>query len=177
MKKYAKFFILRFIYRRTVFLKKKLLTLLLAFCFVVSVAGCGKNIELDEYQKDMDKFFSEIEVIHVKMNSINPESETALDELFKCLDELDKQFKSMAALTVPKEFSNIENLADEASENMSLAVENYHNAYSDDSYNEYTAATADEYYKRANKRLQYMIDILHGEVPEGDDVIITETTE
>ena len=125
----------------------------------------------------MDSFLSDIEIIHNKMNTIDPESEDALADLFECLDELDQQFATMAAIEVPDEFSSLENLADEASENMSLAVENYHNAYSTDSYNEYTAATADEYYARANKRLQYMIDILHGKMPEGDDIIITEEDE
>ena len=159
-------------------MKKKLLTLLLAACFSLSITGCGEDKELTKYKDEMDTFFSEIEVIHNKMNSIDPESETALDELFQCLDELDAEFASMAELKVPDEFSSLESLADEASENMTLAVENYHNAYSVDSYNEYTATTADEYYARANKRIQYMIDILHGNMPEGDDVIITtEDTE
>lgn len=155
-------------------MKKKLLTILLATCFTLSVTGCGEDEELTKYKEQMDNFFTEVEIIHNKMNTIDPNSEDALDDLFECLDELDSQFISMAAIEVPDEFSSLENLADEASENMSLAVENYHNAYSNDSYNEYTAATADEYYARANKRLQYMIDILHGKMPEGDDVIITE---
>lgn len=158
-------------------MKKKLLTLLLATCFTLSITGCGEDKELTEYKEKMDSFFSEIEIIHNKMNTIDHESEDALADLFECLDELDSQFATMAAIEVPDEFSSLENLADEASENMSLAVENYHNAYSTDSYNEYTAATADEYYARANKRLQYMIDILHGKMPEGDDIIITEEDE
>lgn len=155
-------------------MKKKILALLLTTCFTLSVTGCGEDKELTEYKEKMETFFSEVEIIHNKMNTIDPENEDALDDLFECLDELDSQFTTMAAIDVPDEFSSLENLADEASENMSLAVENYHNAYSKDSYNEYTAATADEYYARANKRLQYMIDILHGKMPEGDDVIITE---
>lgn len=158
-------------------MKKKLLALLLATCFTLSVTGCGEDKELTEYKEKMDTFFSEVEIIHNKMNTIDPESEDALDDLFECLDDLDAQFATMAAIEVPDEFSSLESLADEASENMSLAVENFHNAYSADSYNEYTAATAEEYYARANKRLQYMIDILHGKMPEGDDVIITEENE
>lgn len=155
-------------------MKKKTITLLLATCFALSVTGCGENKDLTKYRKEMDEFFADIEIIHNKMNTIDAESEEALDELFECLDDLDSEFKAMAKIEVPEEFSSLESLADEASENMSLAVENYHDAYSKDSYNEYTAATADEYYARANKRLQYMIDILHGKMPEGDGVTITE---
>ena len=155
-------------------MKRKLITLLLATCFALGITGCGEDEDLTKYKTEMDSFFTDVETIHNKMNSIDKESETALDDLFKCLDELDTEFKLMAALAVPEEFSSIESLADEASENMTLAVEKYHEAYSKDSYNEYTAATADEYYARANKRFQYMIDILHGKMPEGEGVTITE---
>lgn len=155
-------------------MKKKLITMLITLCFAASITGCGENRELTKYKEEMDTFFDNVEVIHNKMNTIDEESDDALDKLFECLDELDKEFLAMAKLNVPDEFSSLESLADEASENMSLAVENYKKAYSKDSYNEYTAATADEYYARANKRFQYMIDILHGKMPEGEGVTITE---
>lgn len=155
-------------------MKKRILTLLLTTCFALSITGCGENKDLTKYKNEMDKFFVNVEVIHNRMNKLDETNENSLDELFDCLDDLNNEFKLMAAIEVPKEFSSIESLADEASENMSLAVEKYHEAYSKDSYNEYTAATADEYYARANKRLQYMIDILHGKMPEGEGVTITE---
>ena len=155
-------------------MKKRLLITLLTLCFVLLLTGCGENKELTKYKNDMDKFFSNVEIIHNKMNSIDYDEENALDELFTCLNDLDKEFKTMAALQVPSEFTSIETLADEASENMTLAVTNFQDAYSKDSYNEYTAATAFEYYERANKRFQYMIDILHGKMPEGENVTITE---
>lgn len=155
-------------------MKKKLITMLITLCFAASITGCGENRELTKYKEEMDTFFDNVEVIHNKMNTIDEESDDALDKLFECLDELDKEFLAMAKLNVPDEFSSLESLADEASENMTLAVENYKKAYSKDSYNEYTAATADEYYARANKRFQYMIDILHGKMPEGEGVTITE---
>lgn len=158
-------------------MKKKIIMLLLSICIAFNCAGCGEDKELTEYKEKMDTFFSQVENIHNKINALDPESEDALEDLFDCLDELDTRFQEMAKINVPDEFSSLENLADEASENMSLAVENYHNAYSSDSYNEFTAATAHEYYARANKRIQYMIDILHGEMPDGDDVIITTDEE
>ena len=155
-------------------MKKKLLTLLLTACFILGVTGCGENKELTKYKNEMDKFFGNVEVIHNRMNTIDYEKDSALDELFVCLNDLDTEFKTMAQIEVPTEFSSIESLADEASENMTLAVEKYKEAYSHDSYNEYTAATADEYYARANKRFQYMIDILHGKMPEGENITVTE---
>lgn len=154
-------------------MKKSIITFLLTACFALSITGCGESSELKQYKKEMDQFFTNVETIHNKMNMIDEESENSLDELFACLDKLDMEFKLMAQIDVPDEFSSIESLADEASENMSLAVEKYKEAYSKDSYNEYTAATADEYYARANKRFQYMIDILHGKMPEGEGVTIT----
>ena len=59
---------------------------------------------------------------------------------------------------------------------MTTANEMYHEAFSNGSYNEYIAEAADEYYARVNKRLQFIILILHNETPEGDGVTVTTST-
>lgn len=153
-------------------MKKKICTMLGVLTLTFSLIGCGSNSELSTYKNQMNDFFNQVSEIDENINSIDPNSETAITELLSYLDELDSAFSEMAEYKVPDDFTNVEELADEASENMSLAVSTYHEAYGTDSYNEYTAAEADEYYQRANKRLQYIIDILHGEIPEGDDITI-----
>ena len=47
-------------------------------------------------------------------------------------------------------------------------------AYEGDTYDEAVAGAAREYYDRANIRIQYIITILHGEIPEGEGVTYTE---
>ena len=80
----------------------------------------------------------------------------------------------MAGLEVPNQFSAVESLADEADENMKEAVALFHAAYEGDTFDEPSEQAAREYYDRTNIRLQYIITILHGEIPEGEGVTYTE---
>lgn len=140
------------------------------------LTSCGNSQEAEQlkaYRTEMDTIFQSISDINDTMNNIDTESETATDELLSCFDSLEAELSAMSQLTAPDQFSSIDQLADEALENMTTANELYHDAFSNGSYNEYTAEAAGEYYARVNKRLQYIIQILHGETPEGDGVTVT----
>ncbi len=49
-------------------------------------------------------------------------------------------------------------------------MKSYHEAYSNGSYNEYTAEYARQNYSRAYKRVQIIITFLHGEEPSDADL-------
>ncbi len=152
-----------------------LLTMALALT-LFTLGGCGKQAKpdkLEEYHSQMETILNNIADINDSMNQIDPDAETAVDELLSCFDSLQTEFGAMADLSAPEQFSSIDELADEALENMITANEMYHEALSNGSYNEYIAEAADEYYARVNKRLQYIILILHNETPEGDGVTVT----
>ncbi len=147
---------------------------LLSLLFVLCVTGCGKDKKLTEYEEKMSDFFSNISELNDNMNAIDTTDPVAAQkELLTYLDALEDEFNSLASLEVPKEFASVESLADEAAENMTNAVATYHQVFESDSYDAALADVADEYYSRANIRLQYIISILHGELPEGDNVTIT----
>ena len=57
---------------------------------------------------------------------------------------------------------------------MKEAVALFHAAYEGDTFDEPSEQAAREYYDRTNIRLQYIITILHGEIPEGEGVTYTE---
>lgn len=156
-------------------LNRVLMSAALAFS-LLTLGGCGKGAKSDvlaEYHGQMETILDHITEINDSMNEINPDSETAVDELLSYFDALQEEFGIMADLTAPEQFSSIDELADEALENMITANEMYHEAFSNGSYNEYIAEAADEYYARVNKRLQFIILILHNETPEGDGVTVT----
>lgn len=136
------------------------------------LCGCGKDEQLEEYKTQMSDFFDQIAELNSNMNAINASAEDAASQLLSYLDATEAAFEHLADLEVPKEFVSVENLADEAAENMTQAVSFYHQLYEAESYDSNVAMMADEYYKRANIRLQYIISILHGEMPEGDNVMI-----
>lgn len=147
---------------------------------VLTLTGCGKNDAADElssYQASMTTFCDNISYINDQINSLDGTGESDVDTLLKNLDTLDDQFAQMAELTVPDEFATVENLADEASENMTMAVSYYHEAYDSGTFNPNYADAAYEYYTRANTRLGYILQILHGEEITDENVkFITDDT-
>ncbi len=140
----------------------------------VLLTACGQDEELTAYQEDMNTFFEHIASYHEGMNTIDASAPDAKNQLLSYLDQLQTEFAWMAELTVPDEFSAVDSLADEADENMRQAVALYHSAYEAEVFDEPTAQAAREYYDRANIRIQYIVSILHGEIPEGEGITYTE---
>lgn len=152
----------------------KLLILSLSLLCGLWLTGCGEDEKLTAYQEDMNTFFEHIADIDDGMNSIDTSADDAIDQLLSYLDRLEAEIAWMAELETPDQFSAVDSLADEADENMKQAVALYHNAYEAEEFDEVTAQAARQYYDRANVRIQYIIMILHGEIPEGDGITYTE---
>lgn len=134
--------------------------------FSILLTGCGSNAELDAYKANMTQFFDNIQTFDSAINSIDSESDTAVTDLLSLLDSMDTNFQQMASLTVPEGFPGVEELADEASEYMTEAVSYYHQAFEADPFDTVLADVAKQNYDRANLRIQYIISILHGDLPE-----------
>ncbi len=138
----------------------------------VFAAGCGENeaaAELEIYKSNLTTFFENISYLDSQLNALDPNSESSREELLGYLDQINEQFAALAALDVPEQFTNVKELAAGASENMNHAVEYYKEAYTEEAFNENYAVAANEYYSRANERLVYILQFLHG------DTEITET--
>ena len=159
---------------RDVFRCNKIVILCVVLLCGILITACGQDEELTAYQEDMNTFFEHIASYHEGMNAIDASVPDAKDQLLSYLDQLQAEFTWMAELTVPDAFSAVDSLADEADENMQQAVALYHSAYETDVFDEPTAQAAREYYDRANIRIQYIISILHGEIPEGEGITYTE---
>lgn len=158
-------------------MKKRILLLFAVLAIALSATGCGEDPALTKFRKNMDAFCQNISEIDTNINNIDASSETARNELLGYLDQLEQAFKVLAEMSIPEDFSYIENLADEASTYMSTAVQYYHDAYSNNSYNEYTAEYARANYERACKRLTVIIKLLHGEDISDTNVIFSDETD
>ncbi len=154
------------------FIKRNINILSVFLVFAICLSGCGKNSELESYKTSMKTFFTEVSDCNDAMNSIDPNADDAPAQLLTYIDKLNASFATMAALEVPSEFKAAEGLADEAADNMSKAALSYHEAY-DGEYNAQAESTASQYYERAFVRVQYIVSILHGEIPEGEGVTVT----
>ena len=163
-------------------LKKQALSLIFSVSLTAFlITGCGDSSATDElsaYQASMSTFCDNISYINDQINALDGTGESDVETLLQNLDTLEEQFSQTAELTVPDQFATIDNLADEASENMSMAVSYYHEAYDSGEFNPNYADAAYEYYTRANTRLGYILQILHGEEIIDDNVTyITEDNE
>lgn len=152
----------------------KLMVLCVVLLCGLWMTGCGEDEALTTYQEDMNTFFENIAEINDGMNSIDASADDATQQLLSYLDQLQEDVAWMAELETPEQFSAVDSLADEADENMQQAVALYHEAYGSENYDEAIAEAASEYYDRANLRIQYIIMILHGEIPEGEGITYTE---
>ncbi len=139
-------------------MKKKILILIAAVLVSAMLTACGEDRELTQFRKSIDDFCDKVSQIDSAMNNIDAEGDNAV-------------FQSFAKMDFPAEFDYLEQTADEASTYMTTAVENYHEAYSNGSYNEYIAEYAYGNYSRACKRVQIILSFLRGETPDDVDII------
>lgn len=145
---------------------------------IFGLTACGNSestAEIEEYKTSMESFFDSLEEIDTNIKDIDPSADDALDQLYTQFDGLKEQYEALASLTAPTEgvpetFAYIDSLADEAYDYMVQADDYLNQAFEDSYYNENTLTAALECYNRANKRVLYIVDLLHGEYPQGDNI-------
>lgn len=153
---------------------KKVVFVITVFLLFTALTGCGKtDKELEQYKADMTAFTETINDLVISIDNIDLNSDTRTEELLGYLDEMNAAFMEMGELEVPEQFANIEELADEASANLSQSVALYHQAFdNEDDYEPQLIDAALEYYSRAFKRLDYIGTILQGGLPEDESITI-----
>ena len=141
-------------------MKKYIIALCLA---VMLLTGCGSNTEeIEKYRTDMDNILSQIASVDSELNSLDPENEQSMNMLLLNLDKLDGLFKQMSELDYPEGFEQIKKLSVDASNDMSMSVARFHDAY-DGEYNEEAQSEAYDLYQDANQKLRVLIQVLRGE--------------
>lgn len=155
-------------------MKTSAMLVLLCLGVLIGMTGCGRDPELENYKENMNTFFESVASYDISINAIDPTSEDAVAQLLTLLDNMSASFTQMAELTVPQVFIGVEQLADEADEYMKEAVALYHQAFEAEVFDENIEEAAQENYSRANLRIQYILSILHGDIPE--EIITYEET-
>lgn len=158
---------------------KRMKLLVLIICLLL-LNGCGNsgNQQLDAFHDDMDNFYDSLSTTVSVLESIDPQSDSAVEEMLAQLDSMTVLFESLASMEYPEPFESIQETAGEASEYMSAAAELYHEAYADGNYDDSLAEAAAENYTRAMKRINYVAILLQGRYPEDENVtVISEPDE
>lgn len=145
----------------------KIKVVLVIIGILVFLMGCGRdNNYLEEYQERMERFYDTLSDYNTAINSLDPESDTAVSDLLHYLDGVAATISEMASYDVPDYFHGVKELAGQADEYMAEAVSLYHQAYEAIEYDEYVAEAALVNYERVNLRLRYIAEILRGDIPE-----------
>lgn len=158
--------------KRKVLVSVSILTIL----FCVGCSSSDSEKELAAFSQSITNFSDYMSNMDEKISGIDYESTSASTDLLSYLDDMNSAFIKLAEMEVPEQYSAISSLADEASENMNQAVSLYHAALEADEFNEQDAEIAYQYYTRAMTRISYIGTILKGEIPEGDNVTVHETS-
>lgn len=145
----------------------------------VCLFGCGSanNEEkaLADFSAEIFDFTEYIKEADAQINSLDATDKASIDSLLNILDDMDETFQKFSEIDAPTQYQDVENLAKEASENMSLAVSLYHEFFENEPYSVQDANNAYDYYTRAMKRVRYIGYMLTGgEIPEEENVIIYE---
>lgn len=155
---------------------KKYFRIIALFLALILLCGCKEQVDntpqLKAYKASMINFFEELEEIDSKINVIDPTDQGSLLQLYEQFDALEAEFKKLAEIEVPEEYISNEALAQQAYEYMSQANEYLHQSFTDTSYNQNVLDAALECYRRANKRVQFIITILHGEIPQDEGITV-----
>lgn len=153
---------------------RALQVLLITVLFATMITGCGKknSAALNKYKEDMTAFYDKLSYYDKEINSINPDADDAPTQLLTYMDQMNEAYKNMASYDIPEEFESISDISREAAEYMQTANEYYHRVYEGE-FDEEQEELARENYVRANNRVMVMLQVLHGEIPEGDNVIVT----
>lgn len=149
---------------------KKIELLILTVCLLF-LLGCGSNQQLDTFHDEMDSFYDSLSATVNILENIDPQSETAVDDMLAQLDSMAVLFSELADMEYPDPFSNVKDTAISAAEYMQEAADLYHEAYAD-GYDDTLAQAAKENYSRAMKRINYVAILLQGRYPEDENVTI-----
>ena len=156
-------------------MKKTITLILTAVCMCFALCGCGNTEKLEAYYDGMMAFQGNIAIITETLDLIDESKTQAPSLVCDQLDKLTEQFKLMAELEVPKNFSGCEELADDAYNYMQEADRLYKEWAADpDNADEQLVDMAKQNYDRALTRVNYISIILQGKVPEGEGITITE---
>jgi hypothetical protein len=139
--------------------------------------GCGpqtssnnaeNNEELTQFRTEVDTFCDHIRSLDQQINSIDTTKEGFETELMSDLDKLQSEFYEFSQKDFPTDYDYLEDLADEAKDYMTTAVDAFRDVYTNPDYTEAMMDAQYEYatenYSRAYKRITVILTFLNGEV-------------
>lgn len=155
-------------------MKKYISAFILITCVLFTGCSSKNTDDIVEFQTKINTVVTKMEAINDDINNITVSSPDAPKEVLSSLSELNDAFQTLAEIEITDEnFEYLESLADEGAEYMAQAYGFFKEAYTAEVFDPDSAELAYQYLERASKRARIMIELLHGEMPDG----VTITTE
>ncbi|MDO4292243.1 MAG: hypothetical protein Q4C65_03330 [Eubacteriales bacterium] len=160
---------------------KKRTGIFLLAASLLTLAGCGEDPQMADYQDRMNAFYEDFSAGAQALEGIDPSSGTAVEELLESLELLNGLTEQLAQIPVPDVYAQagVNELAAEAADHMAQADRMYREVYGapDSGFDQETADAAHEHYLRAMKRINYIAVMLQGRTPEAEDVTLVPQEE
>lgn len=153
-------------------MKSKILILFTILTWLLT--GCGNNTEqVLAFQNELNAVILKMEASHSELEKLDVTSSDASEKALDALSNLQSAFEELANIDVKDDaYAFITDLAVEGSQYMDQAYKLFEEALTAERFDEDTSTLAYQYLERASKRINVIITMLHGEVPEG--VIVHE---
>lgn len=148
--------------------------LILFTIFTLFLTGCGSKTEqVLAFQNELNAVILKMEASHNELENLDVSSADASEKALDALANLQSAFEELANIDVKDDaYAFISDLAIEGSQYMEQAYKLFDEALTSERFDEETASLAYQYLERASKRINVIVTMLHGEVPEG--VIVHE---
>lgn len=144
----------------------KITTFLLSFIFLLTACGKEKGSDYKDYINEISPIFEKIAQMDTKISDIDANNQDSFEQLLSYIDELAVLYKDLSQIDPPEEFARTKSLSEESYDYLLQAKEYLKDAFKDNEINETRLENGIECYNRANKRLHYIIKILHNELIE-----------
>ncbi|MFI3237215.1 MAG: hypothetical protein R3Y47_04200 [Lachnospiraceae bacterium] len=150
---------------------KKLAILFLVMITMLCTIGCGADSSEDtallDFQTQLQEICDNIEEIDAQMNALDPNIDNAEATMLSYLNALSAEFDALEAIEIPNDdYAYMTSLSQEACDYMDESIVLYFEILGQGTYTDESIALAYENYSRACKRVQVIVALLHGEVPE-----------
>lgn len=146
---------------------KKLYRIVLPFfsaVFLLSACGKEKEPDYSEYISAINPIFENITAMDSKISDIDANDEESFTQLLSYIDEMALLYEELSLIEPPDEFMRTKSLASESYDYLLQSKVYLSEAFANNEINQAKLDNGIECYNRANKRLHYIIKILHNEL-------------
>lgn len=128
---------------------------------ILLLSGCGTSQKLEElqnYRSEMDGFCSSVSSLQAQIDAIEPDSESAQEELLSLLDQLAEASAEAAGFSTPEGYEEAGEMCRRASDYLQEAKGEYHAAFEATPFDTESFQKGLDSYQSAGRCLSLMLE-------------------